>query len=69
MNYQYRDKCLITQKKDLEHLFTIKKLPVFIGCTNQAEEKDIHEDIEVYISKSSGIIQLKQILSNLKYVI
>ena len=62
MNYQYRDKCLITQKKDLEHLYTIKKLPVFIGCTVQAVEKDIHEDMEVYISKSSGIIQLKKLL-------
>lgn len=62
MNYKYRDKCLITENKDLEHLSTIKKLPVFIGCTNQPEEEDIKEDMEVYISKSSGIIQLRKLL-------
>lgn len=62
MNYKYRDKCLITECKDLEHLYTINNLPVFIGCTDQPIEKDLREDMEIFISRSTGIIQLKKLL-------
>lgn len=62
MKFKYRNKCVITGKDDLEHLVTVKKLPVFIGCTNEAQENDLKENLEVYISRSSGIIQLKKLL-------
>ena len=62
MNYIYRNRCLITGKDDLEHLYTLKNLPIFIGCTDQPQTEDIKEDLEIYISKSSGIIQLKKLM-------
>ena len=63
MNYIYRNRCLITGKDDLEHLYTLKNLPIFIGCTDQPQTEDIKEDLEIYISKSSGIIQLKKLIA------
>ena len=62
MKFQYRKKCVITEKKDLEHLHTIKNLAIYIGCTNKSQKKDIKEDMEVYISRSSGVIQLRKLL-------
>lgn len=62
LNYFIRDKCVITGTQDLESLYTIKKLPVFIGCTDQPKDKDQLEDMEICISKSSGVIQLKKLL-------
>jgi len=62
MKFKHRDKCVITGSQDLEHLCTVKKLPVFIGCTAELQNNDIKEDMEVYISRSSGIIQLKKLL-------
>ena len=62
MKFKHRDKCVITGSQDLEHLYTVKKLPVFIGCTAELQNNDIKEDMEVYISRSSGIIQLKKLL-------
>lgn len=63
MNYIKRDKDIITGKSDLELLYSIKKFPVFMGCTNQPYEKDLYADMNWYISPSSGMIQLDPLLS------
>lgn len=53
-----RNLCAISGNADLETLYTFKKFPVYMGCTTDSQEKDILEDMEWGISKSSGLIQL-----------
>lgn len=62
LDYQTREKCIITEEADLESLYTIKDFPVFIGCTDQPKHTDIKKDMDVFISRSSGVIQLKKLL-------
>jgi len=62
MNYIQRNKDIITSKSDLELLYTFKDFPVFMGCTEQSESKDLFSDMNWYISPSSGMIQLNPIL-------
>lgn len=67
LDYQIREKCVITGEADLESLCTIKDFPIFIGCTEQPKYKDIKKELDVVISQSSGIIQLRKLLP--RYVI
>lgn len=62
MNYIQRDKDVITDVADLEHLYTFKDFPVFMGCTDQPQEKDLVADMSWYISPSSGMLQLNPLL-------
>jgi hypothetical protein len=62
MEYISRDKCVITEKKDLVPLYKLNNFPVFIGCTDQNSSKDMFAEMEWVISKGSGIIQLKKLL-------
>lgn len=55
-----RDICAITNKDDMEHLHTLKDFPVFMGCTMQ--EEDLLVDMDWRISRSSGFIQLSQLI-------
>ena len=57
-----RTKCVISLKEDLEPLYTFKKFPVFMGCTEKPTKSDRKADMSWYISKSSGLIQLKYLL-------
>ena len=57
-----RSKCLITGSHDLEELHNYSSFPVFIGCTNQDKSKDKFADLKISISKTSGIIQLSELL-------
>lgn len=57
-----RSKCLITGSRDLEELHNYSSFPVFIGCTNQDKSKDKFADLKISISKTSGIIQLSELL-------
>lgn len=57
-----RDKCILNDVKDLEFLYSFKNYPVFMGCTNEELSSDIFFDMDWYISKSSGLIQLKNLL-------
>ena len=36
-----RNKCAISQADDLEHLYTFKSFPVFMGCSSKPEEHDL----------------------------
>lgn len=62
MNYINRDISLITGKKNLEHLYTFKNFPVFMGCTDNPINKDIKADMSFSICKDTGIIQLDKLL-------
>jgi Methyltransferase domain/C-methyltransferase C-terminal domain len=57
-----RSICAITGKNDLEILYTFKKFPVFMGCVTSSPRFDLNEDMSWAISKSSGLIQLQQLL-------
>ncbi len=57
-----REKCVITEERDLETLYTLNNFPVFIGCTDHDRSEDLFFDMEWVISKSTGIIQLKKLL-------
>jgi hypothetical protein len=57
-----RTHCAISGRADLEPLYTFTQFPVFMGCTNQPREKDILADMDWGISRSSGLIQLRQLV-------
>jgi len=52
-----RTKDLITQNEDLENIFTFEKFPVLMTCTNEDPVYDVKSDLEIAMSKSSGMIQ------------
>lgn len=57
-----RDRCAVTGCQDLEPLYKQEKIPVFMGCVEQSEESDIYSDMDWWISRSSGLIQLRWLL-------
>jgi hypothetical protein len=57
-----RNRCAIGGVCDLEPLYNFVDFPVFMGCTDQDESLDMKADMSWYISKSSGLIQLKHLL-------
>jgi hypothetical protein len=62
MDIVSRETSILTDKKNLEHLFTFKDFPVFMGCTDQSLSKDIKFDMSFSICKNTGIIQLDKLL-------
>lgn len=59
----YRNFDVISKNEDLEKLYTFKDFPVFFGCTLQDKSKDIFYDLNVYISISTGVLQINPTLS------
>ena len=57
-----RNKDVIHGNEDLEHVYTFKDFPVFMGCTDKPESEDIKADMSWHISKGSGMIQLNPLL-------
>jgi 2-polyprenyl-3-methyl-5-hydroxy-6-metoxy-1,4-benzoquinol methylase len=62
MNTIQRDHCVVTGEKDLEKLHCMKDFPLFMGCTTNDPSMDILVDMEWSISKSSGLIQLSNLI-------
>jgi 2-polyprenyl-3-methyl-5-hydroxy-6-metoxy-1,4-benzoquinol methylase len=62
MNLIFRNSDVILKQKDLINLYSFKKFPVFMGCTNQKKELDLLIDMNWSISKDSGTIQLNPLL-------
>ena len=60
-----RDNDIVTNNNDLELLFTIKNFPVYYGCADDcfSPDNDIHCDLNFYISKSSGMVQINPLIS------
>jgi len=48
---------------DLELLHSFKNFPVFMGCTDQDQSKDLLQDMNWYISRKNGMIQLNPFIS------
>lgn len=52
----------VTGNLDLEPLYNLPKFPVFMGCLNQPENMNLKQDMSWWISRGSGLIQLKKLL-------
>ena len=57
-----RNRCAVSGAEDLEHLHTFPRFPVFMGCLEQPEADDLRQDMSWWISRGSGLIQLRQLL-------
>lgn len=57
-----RNNCIIDDSNDFELLQDLKKFPVFMGCVSHPEENDITANLTWKISKSSGTIQLSDLI-------
>ena len=62
MNCIDRNKSVITQKENLEHLYTFKDFPIFFGCTSKSEDQDLKTDMIWEIDPETGIIQLTKLV-------
>jgi len=62
MKYVPRPKSLLTGKENLEHLYTLKNFPVFMGCVDQPPEEDVKADMSFAICPETGMIQLEKLL-------
>jgi hypothetical protein len=62
MKLIFRNSDVILKQKDLVNLYSFKKFPVFMGCTNQEKKLDLLSDMNWSISKESGAIQLNPLL-------
>jgi 2-polyprenyl-3-methyl-5-hydroxy-6-metoxy-1,4-benzoquinol methylase len=57
-----RDKSVITDKKNLEILYSLKDFPVFFGCVDSPIEQDLVFDMEWAIDPETGVIQLDKLV-------
>lgn len=62
MNLIQRNLDVISSADDLEHLYTIKNNPVFMGCVDSQVNQDVTCDLNYYISRSTGMIQVNPLL-------
>ncbi len=62
IKYQIRKKCLVNNKETLKSFLTLKKFPVFIGCTDQPFEKDLFFDMQWTVSSRTRLVQLKNLV-------
>ena len=58
-----RDKDIIFEDSNLENLFKLENFPVFMGCMdNLNPQDDLYEDFILDISKTSGIVQVRNLI-------
>jgi len=57
-----RARCTLSGNDDLEHLYSFSNFPVFMGCLDQPEAADLKQDLNWWISRGTGLIQLSQLL-------
>lgn len=62
MKFIDRTICAVSGNQDIEPLYSFSKFPVFMGCMDQNEEDDLKVDMTWWISRGSGLIQLKRLL-------
>lgn len=62
MNKIIRAESVINGSRNIEHLHTLEHFPVFVGCTDDPQEKDLFADMLWDICRNSGIIQLRELL-------
>jgi hypothetical protein len=57
-----REVCCVTGQQDLEPLYKLERFPVFMGCVDSPASEDLVSDMDWWISRSSGMIQLRHLL-------
>ena len=57
-----RDFCVFTGQKDLEPIYSFKDFPIFMGCVDHPLSEDKLFDMNWFISRSSGSIQLNPLV-------
>ncbi|GHU04127.1 hypothetical protein FACS1894205_1820 [Alphaproteobacteria bacterium] len=57
-----RNHCVLTGADDLEPLYQFRNFPVFMGCTDQSPDQDVLADMNWFISRETGCIQLNPLL-------
>ena len=57
-----RNHCVISGEEDLELLHSFKKFPVFMGCVEHPAEDDLRVDMNWWISRKTGSVQLNPLL-------
>ena len=62
IDYILRDKSCITGNSKLEHLYTFKDFPIFMGCTDKEPENDLLADMSWFIDPISGFVQLTKLI-------
>ena len=63
IDYSTRLNCILSKKDKLRDLISLKKFPVFIGCTDKPKSEDLYFDMDWSVGVSSGLIQLKHLMS------
>ena len=61
-NYIQRNKSVICSKDNLEHLYTFKNFPVFMGCTKNSINEDLFADMVWEIDPESGFFSPTNVL-------
>lgn len=62
IKYVRRRASVLTGRANLEHLHTLKRFPVFMGCVKQRPDKDVLADMGFSICRETGVIQLDRLL-------
>ena len=62
MKYIKRTSGVISEKSDLEPLYSFKNFPVFFGCVDQDAKRDIIAEMSWAICPHSGVIQLDKLI-------
>jgi 2-polyprenyl-3-methyl-5-hydroxy-6-metoxy-1,4-benzoquinol methylase len=53
-----RNHSVVSYRERLEHLYTFKDFPIFMGCTDEPIDDDMFMDMIWTIDKDSGLVQL-----------
>jgi 2-polyprenyl-3-methyl-5-hydroxy-6-metoxy-1,4-benzoquinol methylase len=57
-----RQRSVVTGKANLKKLYSFNNFPVFMGCVDRKQEKDMVADMNWVIDPESGVIQLERLL-------
>lgn len=60
--YINRKQSVVTGKRNLEHLYTLKNFPVFFGCVDTSPKNDLVADMVWGIDLDTGVIQLTKLI-------
>jgi 2-polyprenyl-3-methyl-5-hydroxy-6-metoxy-1,4-benzoquinol methylase len=60
--YVDRNASVITGKANLEPLYTLHDMPVFVGCVDTDPAEDLFADMEWGIDPETGVVQLRKLI-------
>jgi len=60
--YVNRFEGVVTQKRNLKHIYSFKNFPVFMGCVKSQAKNDLVADMDWGIDPETGVIQLTKLV-------